>query len=212
MPRPLLFVNQTLATVTRQTVPLFPLNTVLFPDGPLPLRIFEPRYLDMVSRCLKTNTGIGICLIEDGAEVGAAAKTYDIGTLSNITYWHRRPDGLLGITVRGVERFRIVSRSVERSQLILAEVETIPNEPSVPLPHQFQPLADLLHSIIHQLDAPYTTMPMRFDEASWVGGRLVELLPLRLSQKQYFLQLEDPLERLDRLRAVLDDMDLWADD
>jgi len=198
--------------VTRQTIPLFPLNTVLFPQGPLPLRIFEPRYLDMVSRCLKTNTGIGICLIQDGAEVGAAAQTYDIGTLSNITYWHRRPDGLLGITVRGVERFRIVSRSIEPSQLILAEVETIPNDPSVALPKAYQTLSQLLRSIIEQLDAPYTTMEMRFDDAAWVGGRLVELLPLRLSQKQYFLQLDDPLERLDRLRAVLDDMDLWSED
>jgi len=188
------------------------LNTVLFPDGPLPLRVFEPRYLDMVSRCLKTNTGIGVCLIQDGAEVGAAAQTYEIGTLSNITYWHRRPDGLLGITVRGSERFRILSRSVEPSQLILAEVETIPNDPAVALPQAYQDLAKLLRSIVGQLDAPYTTMEMRFDDASWVGGRLVELLPLRLSQKQYFLQLDDPLARLERLRAVLDDMELWAGD
>lgn len=198
--------------MTRLTIPLFPLNSVLFPGGPLPLRVFEPRYLDMVSRCLKTNTGIGICLIQDGAEVGAAAQTYEVGTLSEITYWHRRPDGLLGITVRGSERFRILSRSVERSQLILAEVETIPNEPVVALPAEYEPMAALLHSIIHQLDAPYTTMAMRFDEAAWVGSRLVELLPLRLSQKQYFLQLDDPLARLERLRAVLDDMDLWSDD
>jgi len=198
--------------VTRLTIPLFPLNTVLFPDGPLPLRVFEPRYLDMVSRCLKTNTGIGVCLIQDGAEVGAAAQTYEIGTLSNITYWHRRPDGLLGITVRGSERFRILSRSVEPSQLILAEVETIPNDPAVALPQAYQDLAKLLRSIVGQLDAPYTTMEMRFDDASWVGGRLVELLPLRLSQKQYFLQLDDPLARLERLRAVLDDMELWAGD
>lgn len=198
--------------MTRLTIPLFPLNTVLFPDGPLPLRVFEPRYLDMVSRCLKTNTGIGVCLIQDGAEVGAAAQTYEIGTLSNITYWHRRPDGLLGITVRGSERFRILSRSVEPSQLILAEVETIPNDPAVALPQAYQDLAKLLRSIVGQLDAPYTTMEMRFDDASWVGGRLVELLPLRLSQKQYFLQLDDPLARLERLRAVLDDMELWAGD
>ena len=91
------------------TVPLFPLNTVLFPGGVLPLRIFEPRYLDMVSDCLKSDTGIGVVLIKDGAETGKAADTYDTGTLSGISYWHKRPDGILGVTLKGDQRFRILS-------------------------------------------------------------------------------------------------------
>ena len=117
--------------MNRLTIPLFPLNTVLFPGGPLPLRVFEPRYLDMVSRCLKTNTAIGICLIQDGNETGEAAQTYDVGTLGHITYWQKRSDGLLGITVRGEQRFRICSRNVEPSQLIVAEVEPLPNDPMI---------------------------------------------------------------------------------
>ena len=72
----------------KMTIPLFPLNTVLFPQGVLPLRIFEPRYLDMISDCLKNNTGIGVVLIREGKEVGSAASTYDVGTMSEIHYWH----------------------------------------------------------------------------------------------------------------------------
>ena len=79
-------------------IPLFPLHTVLFPHGTLPLRIFEPRYLEMVSSCLKTERGFGICLIRSGSEVGKAAETYDTGTLSEITYFNQQADGLLGIT------------------------------------------------------------------------------------------------------------------
>ena len=77
-------------------VPLFPLNTVMFPGGVLPLRIFEPRYLDMVSDCMRGDVPIGVVLIRDGLEVGRAAQTYDVGTLGVISYWNRRSDGLLG--------------------------------------------------------------------------------------------------------------------
>lgn len=194
------------------TLPLFPLNTVLFPGGPLPLRIFEPRYLDMISRCLKDDTGIGVCLIREGSEVGAAAMTYDIGTLSRITYWHRRPDGLLGVTVRGEQRFRILRRQVAPDQLIVAEVELLPEVAATALPPDYAPMARLLERIMTQLDAPFTTLPRHYDEADWVLGRLVELLPLDLAQKQYLLQLDDTGQRLERLRGVLQDMALWAVD
>lgn len=198
--------------MNRLTIPLFPLNTVLFPGGPLPLRVFEPRYLDMVSRCLKTNTAIGICLIQDGNETGEAAQTYDVGTLGHITYWQKRSDGLLGITVRGEQRFRICSRNVEPSQLIVAEVEPLPNDPMIPLSSDYDPMAGLLRGIMAQLDGPFGAMEKHYDDAAWVGARLVELLPLDLAQKQYFLQLDDAAQRLERLRAVLCDMELWPQD
>lgn len=190
-------------------LPLLPLNTVLFPGGPLPLRIFEPRYLDMVSQCLRDETGIGICLIREGAEVGPAATTYEIGTLSRITYWHQRPDGLLGVTVQGEQRFRILRRQVEPSQLVMAEVELLPAVPASVLPPEYAPMANLLEGIIDQLDAPFSILPRHLDEADWVVGRLVELLPIELVQKQYFLQLNDTPQRLERLRGVLQDMVMW---
>ncbi len=189
-------------------LPLFPLHSVLFPDGPLPLRIFETRYLDMVSQCLKADCGIGVCLIRSGSEVGKAADTYEVGTLSRIAYWDRRPDGLLGVTVRGEQRFRIRSREVQPNQLIMAQVQLLPNEPQRPLPETFRALASLLEGMLGQLGHPYTTLHKRYDDAGWVGARLAELLPLALAQKQYLLQLNDPVQRLERLAAMLHELDL----
>ncbi|MGE0080373.1 MAG: LON peptidase substrate-binding domain-containing protein, partial [Thiohalomonadaceae bacterium] len=94
-------------------IPLFPLHTVLFPGGPLALRVFEPRYLDMIGRVVKDGGGFGICLIAQGEEIGEAAFTYDVGTLAHVSYWHMRADGMLGVTVVGDQRFRILERKVQ---------------------------------------------------------------------------------------------------
>ena len=185
------------------TIPLFPLNTVLFPGGVLPLRLFEPRYLDMVSNCLRTETGIGVILIKEGAEVGNAARPHEVGTLTSICYWNKRKDGLLGVTLRGEKRFKVISQTVEPSQLIMAEVELLPDESETPVMDEYQHLADMLQEIIGQLEPPYTTMPTHYDNANWVSARLVELLPLELSTKQRLLQTEDPLERLAELSLSL---------
>ena len=189
------------------TVPLFPLNTVLFPGGVLPLRIFEPRYLDMVSDCLKSDTGIGVVLIKDGAETGKAADTYDTGTLSGISYWHKRPDGILGVTLKGDQRFRILSTTVQKNQLLVAEVELLPELKTTELPGSYEHLALLLQQIISQLDPPFTTMETKYDCAEWVGARLVELLPLPLQDKQELLSINDCLERFAKIEDLLSKMD-----
>lgn len=184
-------------------IPLFPLNTVLLPGGVLPLRVFEPRYLDMVSNCLRTETGIGVILIKEGSEVGDAAQPHDIGTMTSICYWNKRKDGLLGVTLKGEKRFKVISHTVEPSQLIMAEVELLPDEVQTPIVSKYQHLADLLQQIINQLEPPYTTMATHYDDAGWVSARLVELLPLQLTEKQWFLEVEDPLVRLAELDASL---------
>ena len=189
-------------------IPLFPLNTVLFPGGPLPLRIFEPRYLDMVSECLKHDTGIGIVLIENGSEVGNAANTYKTGTMGHIGYWNKRSDGLLGVTIVGDQRFRIQSQFVEPSQLVMAEVELIPNEAEQALPEEFEPLAELLERILQQLSPPYTTMEKHIHDASWVSARLTELLPMDLLKKQSLLEMNDPMERLAVIFESLHEIEL----
>ena len=189
------------------TVPLFPLNTVLFPGGVLPLRIFEPRYLDMVSDCLKSDTGIGVVLIKDGAETGKAADTYDTGTLSGISYWHKRPDGILGVTLKGDQRFRILSTTVQKNQLLVAEVELLPELKTTELPGSYEHLVLLLQQIISQLDPPFTTMETKYDCAEWVGARLVELLPLPLQDKQELLSINDCLERFAKIEDLLSKMD-----
>ncbi|MFA5531682.1 MAG: LON peptidase substrate-binding domain-containing protein [Thiohalomonadaceae bacterium] len=185
-------------------IPLFPLHTVLFPGGPLALRVFEPRYLDMIGRVVKDGGRFGICLIAEGEEIGEAAFTYDVGTLAHISYWHKRADGMLGVTVVGDQRFRILEREVQPDQLITAKTELIPNETPRPLPAEFRTLAVLLEEILTQLGHPYVKLPKHYDDASWVGARLAELLPIQLAQKQLLLQLDDPIERLDRLRAMIE--------
>ena len=189
----------------RLRIPLFPLHRVLFPGGPLALRIFEPRYLDMVSRCLKEERGFGICLIRDGDEVGEAAHPYEIGTLSRISYFTRRPDGLLGITAQGEQRFRILKSEEQADRLLLAEVQLLPQVAPITLPEEYQRLERLLRSIIEELDHPHRNLERRYHDAEWIGARLAELLPLPLEQKQLLLQLDDALERLQRIDHLLAD-------
>jgi Lon protease-like protein len=190
------------------TIPLFPLHAVLFPGGTLPLRIFEPRYLDMISSCMKEEKGFGVCLIREGSEIGKAADTYEIGTLSEVCYFNQQADGLLGITAHGQQRFKIISQEIQANQLTMAEVELIENETPCALPDEFSRAAKTLRTQLEQLGYPFIKMETQYDDASWVSSRLSELLPIRLEQKQYFLQLDDPLQRLERLMALLDDMDI----
>lgn len=190
------------------TIPLFPLHAVLFPGGTLPLRIFEPRYLDMISSCMKTNSGFGVCLIRNGSEIGKAADTYDTGTLTEICYFNKQPDGLLGITARGQQRFNIISRQVQTNQLTMVEITLLDNEITYPLPAEFNRAANVLRNLFEQLGYPFVKVEKKYNDASWVGSRLAELLPIRLEQKQYFLQLDDPIQRLERLSALLEDLDI----
>lgn len=190
--------------MTRKTIPIFPLHSVLFPGGPLALRIFEARYLDMVSRCLRDESGFGVALIREGDEVGKAAEVYDVGTLGQISYWEQRKDGLLGITVTGEQRFRIIESDVQENQLRIANVELLPNSGATPLPEQYRHMAGLLERVLDELGHPYITLTRDYDNADWVGARLVEVLPLELEQKQRLLQEDDPLVRLERLNATLE--------
>lgn len=190
------------------SIPLFPLSAVLFPGGVLPLRVFEPRYLDMVSDCLKTDSGIGVILIRSGREVGEVADIHEIGTLCHIRYWHKRPDGLLGVTLQGERCFRVISKEVKPNQLIIAEAELLPESPVIPVTESHQQLVDLLKQIINQLEPPYTTLTPAYEDAAWVSARLVELLPIDLPAKQELLMTEDVVERLDMITTILNKMDI----
>lgn len=187
-----------------RTIPLFPLHSVLFPGGPLALRIFESRYLDMVSRCLRDEDGFGVVLIRDGREVGEVPEVYEVGTFGCISDWEQRKDGLLGITMMGEQRFRIQETTVRPDQLMMAEVEMLPAVETRPLPKQYASLAKLLQRMLDELPHPYLTLERRYEDAEWVGGRLAELLPFDLVLKQRLLQEGDPLVRLEQLKEILD--------
>lgn len=189
-------------------IPLFPLDAVLFPGGALPLRIFEPRYLDMISDCMKTESGIGVILIKEGHEAGAAAKVYDFGTMTHISYWHKRNDGMLGITLTGEKRFRVLSTEIQANQLTVAEVELLPCFTAAENEYDTELLVNLLKQIISQLEPPYTTMTKHYDDIGWVSARLIELLPLQLKDKQKMLMMIDVNERVDCLHPLLVKMEM----
>lgn len=189
-------------------IPLFPLNAVLFPGGVLPLRIFEPRYLDMISDCMKSESGIGVILIEDGKEAGKAAKVHEFGTMSFVSYWHKRNDGMLGITLTGDQRFRVLSTEVKSNQLTVAEVELLPDFETHQEEHDSEQFIKLLKQIIAQLDPPYTTMTKHYDSMDWVSARLIELLPLRLKDKQNMLAMNNVNERINYLHPLLVSMEM----
>lgn len=180
------------------SIALFPLNMVLFPDGALPLRIFETRYVDMVRRCMREDRGFGVVLIREGREVGPV-ETYDVGTMANITDFHQLSDGLLGLSCVGQQRFRILEKTVAKDGLNLGDVEWLQPEPTVDVPERHGRLKDLLRSVLPQLGEVYTGIEMHLDDAAWVGHRLAEILPIPLSEKQHCLELNDPVQRLDVL-------------
>ena len=182
-------------------IPLFPLNAVLFPGGPLKLRIFEPRYVDMIGRCMRDNSVFGVAMIVEGKEAGGPATTATVGTSARIVDFEKLPDGLLGITAVGDRSFRLGSVERQADGLNLAQVEWLDAEPSVPVPPSCEPFVLLLQHALPELAPLYDFSPVSYDDASWVGARLVELLPLPPAEKQLCLEMQDPLRRLDHLRS-----------
>jgi uncharacterized protein len=183
------------------SIALFPLNIVLFPDGPLPLRIFETRYVDMVRRCMRGEQQFGVALIREGQEVGPA-ETFEIGTTAKIVDFHQLSDGFLGLSCVGQQRFRIQSRKVQADGLNLAQVDIFFAEPKIALPQHHARLAELLKTVLPQLGEAYAGIEMRLGDAAWVGYRLAEILPIAAAEKQFCLELEDPIERLDALSPL----------
>jgi Lon protease-like protein len=190
---------------TRTEIPLFPLGTVLFPGGPLPLRIFEARYIDLVRKCLRENTGFGVVLLTEGTEAGSGpTATSDVGTYARIVDFSGQPDGLLGIEARGERRFRILARSRARDGLNFAEVEWLTDAMDVPVPEEFSDLGPALDYVMGQVGDPYESLERRLDDAGWIAGRLAEILPLPTAHKQHCLELDDPVERLRFLRPLFE--------
>lgn len=189
-------------TLDDKPLPLFPLATVLFPGGPLPLRVFEARYLDMISHCMKQDSEFGVVLIREGSETGNA-QLADVGTMARIADWYQGSDGILGITAQGTRRFRLHGVTRQPDGLYLGEVEPLPEPPRAPLPADYAPMATLLESVIDDLGKLYQLVERDYGDAGWVGARFAEILPMPAQDKQHCLELDDPLERLRFLRPLL---------
>jgi uncharacterized protein len=189
--------------VTQETLPIFPLGTVLFPGGVLPLKIFEQRYLDMTAICLRDNRPFGVCLIKEGNEVGAPAIPEATGCTASIIEWDMEQLGVLRVRTEGVQRFRIINWQVAKSCLISAEVQMLPRDKQIPLFPELRECANVLKRVIEKMGTGHFRLPLKLDEPSWVGYRLAELLPIKLNEKQEILEIDDPITRMRIIRGFL---------
>jgi Lon protease-like protein len=199
-------------------IPLFPLQSVLFPGGRLPMRIFEQRYMDMAKVCLKESSSFGICLIARGEEVARpgkkAAEPHAVGTLAHIADWDMQQLGVLEIIAQGGERFRVRRHWAEDSGLLWGEVELIAAPAVLPIPGPYARLVPLLRAIVEDMAAGTASAPAkphRFFDAGWLGMRYAEVLPIPVAAKQKLLEIEDSIDRLEIIYRFLESKGLLPD-
>ncbi len=201
-----------------RSLPLFPLGTVLFPGGLLPLRIFEVRYLDMIGRCQKTGAPFGVVSLTQGAEVrkaGAEAESFaGVGTLAAIREFDAPQAGLMQIECVGTQRFRLHASAQQKFGLWTGEVETLADDVTMPLPDDLQHTADALRRLVDTLEERQRSQPgepvrlpigqpYQFDDCAWVANRWCELLPMQVELKQRLMELDSPLMRLELVSDLL---------
>ncbi|MGV3626077.1 MAG: LON peptidase substrate-binding domain-containing protein [Betaproteobacteria bacterium] len=182
-------------------IPLFPLGTVLFPGGLLPLKVFEQRYVDMTKACLRDNTPFGVCLIREGHEVGQPAAPHAIGCLAHIAQWDVPHPNLFAVLARGSTRFRVLDTTVAGNGLIAARIETLP-EPAQ-ADSMDRACQEVLRLAIERAGVESVPGPVQLDDPLWVSYRLAEILPISSPDKQALLEITDTTTRLARLRALL---------
>lgn len=188
--------------ILTNNIPILPLSTVLFPDGILSLNVFETRYLDMVSACLKKDIAFGICMIADGKEVGKAASSYQIGTLAKIINWGQSDSGVLTIEVLGCQRFKILESEVANNQLITASIQVLEESTPVSIPHGLHSLTRILKNAMVKRQPEAKLDEEQFDDANWVSYRLTEMLSMENIMRQRLLEIDDPINRLHMLLGL----------
>lgn len=188
-------------------LPLFPLKTVLFPGGVLPLKVFEARYTDMVRDCMANETPFGIVLIKSGTEVGAAAEPEAVGTLANITQWDMEDLGILLLRTEGGARFRIRETRVLADRRLEALIDLLPPDEAAPVSDIHLQCAKTLKIVIDDINSkgraeagaefasPFS-QTLKLDDAGWVANRWSEILPIPLKARQKLLELDDAQSRL----------------
>jgi Lon protease-like protein len=181
-------------------IPLFPLNTVLFPEGLLPLKVFEQRYLEMTKACLRDGAPFGVCLIREGSEVGRPAVPQSVGCLATIAEWDMPQLGVFHLVARGTERFRLLDTKVAPNSLISGTVELFPEESAADMDPS---CCEVLKLIIERTGAGNFPSPLRLDDPVWVSYRLAEVLPLDMALRQELLEIAETATRFARLRDIL---------
>jgi hypothetical protein len=185
-------------------LPLFPLRTVLFPGGLLPLRIFEQRYVDMIGRCMREGGEFGVLWIVAGEETGTVAQLASTGCSARIVDFERLPDGLLGIMARGARRFDLLSHAVQANGLNVGQVRWRPEPAHTPLSDARRPLGNVLRKVIDEYGELGRHLQPDFSDAGWVANRFAELLPLSRAERQRLLEMDDPAARLEAIAPMID--------
>lgn len=183
-------------------LPLFPLSSTVLPGGLMPLRLFERRYIDMVKDCFRNNSGFGICLIKNGREAGETSEPYPIGTSVSIVDFDQGSDGLLQITARGEEEFKVLTYMSSDTGLIIGEVEILPPKAVTPMQPDYELLAKKLELILSYLETDTRFEEHHLDDADWVCHRLLEVLPLAPDAKYELLQMATNADRLQALSGL----------
>ena len=191
-----------------KNVPIFPLSVVLCTQGLVSLRVFEARYLDMVSQCLKLDEPFGVCMIVEGQEVGKAARCYQTGTLAKIINWDQTADGMLLIEAQGVQRFRMIDSQIASNQLITATVEVLDEVKKEPVPRVFLDLKNRLYQAMKNQPSSLSVFEQNCNNAAWLAYRLIELCALDNVLKQRLLEIDDAIDRLHTIKALL--ADSWS--
>ena len=185
-------------------LPLFPLQTVLFPGGTLPLHVFEARYMDLVTRCLKDDAVFGVNLIAQGSEVGAPAVPHAVGVSARIISWDMPQPGVLNVVTCGERRYRIRRTELGPNGLLLGEVDWLAQTPPASVADEFAVLVTLLRAIVDDAGATRFPPPHRYDDADWIGMRYAEVLPIPALARQRLLELDDARSRLEIIRRFLE--------
>ena len=191
-------------------IPLFPLRTVLFPGGTLPLRIFEPRYVDMIRWCMREGKGFGVVLLREGSDVLDAkdpdsktkeAHIYDVGTQAHIIDFDQADNGLLGIVAQGGEKFSVIETDVARDGLMRAQVRLL-SEPA-PLSERYDPMVSVLRDLLAHPLIQELNPQVEFHEDRSVSHRVADLLPIAPEAKQWLLEMPTPEARLVELQEII---------
>jgi uncharacterized protein len=193
-----------------QTVPLFLLSNVLFPNGVLRLRVFEQRYVDMVRQCMREKTPFGVCLITKGKDATAPKDFVRVGCLARIVDFDMEQLGVLEIRCNGEQRFEVQTFDVQKDGLVLAQVKLIEPDAAMPIPDELLTCASLAQELVKEIERKLNdesnqviAAPYDFDSAAWVGNRLCEVLPISPAARQELMALRDPLSRLNLVEQYL---------
>ena len=189
--------------MTNKLIPFFPLQSIVLPGGLFPLRIFERRYLDMVRDCIKNNTGFCITLTRNNSQKEHVSDIYNYGCYVKITDWNQLDNGFLGITVEGINKVKVLSRDLDKTNLLVGEIENIELEKEYMIPQKYLLLSRFYKKIYPGIKHVISFKKERYADASWVGFRLIECLPLDSSTKNKLIAMDHAIERLDMLNIII---------